>query len=294
MPVIELATLKNYDPASHRATIQLAGSVTTYLDSIPVSLAIPASALATGNRVLLAIPGGNVRDAVIIASWPQGEAAAAETHASRHQLLGPDRLSALTNILNLQIYICDWSTRDAWTDYVTGSGQVLWESILQMSPETGATSGSIAALYTGIAGGFSPQSDGRALAARIQSATDLSDCEIWLVATKGPGNQFPQPGVYNHIGWRIINGEIQAIASDGQSYTQVDTGSSIASQWQAAHLLILGHGSSADFYVNRELKATITSNLPSPWNFRCWAGIRNSAPITRKFRITFISWGVEC
>jgi hypothetical protein len=70
--VIEIAVLKTLDSANHRASVQLAGSLTTYLDDIPVSVAIPSSALVIGNRVILAIPGGNVRDAVIIATWPQG------------------------------------------------------------------------------------------------------------------------------------------------------------------------------------------------------------------------------
>jgi hypothetical protein len=70
--MIEIATLKNYDAATHRAAVQLAGSLTTYLDDIPVSVAIPPSDLVVGNYVILAMPGDNPRDACVIATWPQG------------------------------------------------------------------------------------------------------------------------------------------------------------------------------------------------------------------------------
>jgi hypothetical protein len=70
--MIELAILKTYDSAAHRASVQLVGSLTTYLDDIPISVSIPGSSLVIGNRVIVAIPGGNIRDAVIIATWPGG------------------------------------------------------------------------------------------------------------------------------------------------------------------------------------------------------------------------------
>ena len=38
--MIELATLKTYDEEYHRAGVQLMGSLTTYLDHIPVSLSL--------------------------------------------------------------------------------------------------------------------------------------------------------------------------------------------------------------------------------------------------------------
>jgi hypothetical protein len=70
--MIELAILKTLDLPNRRASVQLADSLTTYLDDIPIATDIAASSLVTGNRVILAIPGGNIRDAVIIATWPGG------------------------------------------------------------------------------------------------------------------------------------------------------------------------------------------------------------------------------
>lgn len=70
--MIEIAILKNYDGVTHKAGVQLIGSLTTYLDNIPVSVDISASAMVVGNRVILAMPGRNVKDAVVIATWPGG------------------------------------------------------------------------------------------------------------------------------------------------------------------------------------------------------------------------------
>lgn len=75
--MIELAILKTWNSTTHTAGVQLAGSLTTYLDDISVSVSIPPSAMVVGNYVLVAIPGGNPRDACIVASWPSGSSGTA-------------------------------------------------------------------------------------------------------------------------------------------------------------------------------------------------------------------------
>ncbi len=70
--MLELGILKTWNSTTHTAGVQLAGSLTTYLDDISVSVSIPSSAMVVGNYVLVAIPGGNPRDACVVASWPQG------------------------------------------------------------------------------------------------------------------------------------------------------------------------------------------------------------------------------
>jgi hypothetical protein len=69
---LELGILKSFTVGTYRAEVQLMSSLTTYLDAIPVSVAIAQSALSVGNRVLVAIPGGHIKDAVVIATWPGG------------------------------------------------------------------------------------------------------------------------------------------------------------------------------------------------------------------------------
>jgi hypothetical protein len=82
--LLELAILKNFDSGTYKAGVQLAGSLTTYFDDVPVSRAIPTSALVIGNRVILAIPGDNPKDACVIAAWPQGNPGGAEVHGNEY------------------------------------------------------------------------------------------------------------------------------------------------------------------------------------------------------------------
>ncbi len=310
--MLELGILKWYDQDHHRAGVQLIGSLTTYLDAVPVSVAIPPSAIVTGNRVLVALPNQNPRDACIIASWPRGEPPISDipehgnekhnpdfatqadfsAHASRHMHLGDDRLKLLTNIIGIAVHICDWSTRDAWTDYVTGTGSVSWDSILQVTIRTGTTQDSIGALYTGICGALSPVSNGYPFGARIQSATSLLNSEAWVVAHKAAGTQFVSP-TQNHVGWRILNGQLYASNGNGSNGIQTDTGVSLANQWAAADLLVVSNGSEINYYVNRQLKATHTTYLPSQWNYRCWCGIKNTEAADKVMRIVYVSWGRE-
>jgi hypothetical protein len=72
--MIEVGILKNFNSGTYKAGVQLAGSLTTYFDDISVARNIPAAAMVAGNYVILAIPGGNPKDACIIAAWPQGSA----------------------------------------------------------------------------------------------------------------------------------------------------------------------------------------------------------------------------
>lgn len=70
--MIEVGILKNFDSGTYKAGVQLAGSLTTYFDGISVAKNIPSSALVIGNYVIVAIPGGNPKDACVIATWPGG------------------------------------------------------------------------------------------------------------------------------------------------------------------------------------------------------------------------------
>jgi len=70
--MLEVGILKNFDSGTYKAIVQLAGSVTTYFDDISVAKNIPVSSMIVGNYVILAIPGGNPKDACVIATWPSG------------------------------------------------------------------------------------------------------------------------------------------------------------------------------------------------------------------------------
>jgi len=72
--MLHLGILKTFDSVNHKAGVQLAGSLTTYLDDIAVATNIAPEAMSVGNYVLIAIPEGNPRDACVVASWPAGNA----------------------------------------------------------------------------------------------------------------------------------------------------------------------------------------------------------------------------
>jgi hypothetical protein len=65
--MIEIGILKTWDSANYKAGVQLAGSMAAYLDNIPVARNIAADQMTVGRHVILAIPGGNPKDACIIA-----------------------------------------------------------------------------------------------------------------------------------------------------------------------------------------------------------------------------------
>ena len=65
--MLQVGILKNFDSPTYKAVVQLAGSVTTYFDDISVARNIDSADMVTGRTVILAMPGGNPRDAVIIA-----------------------------------------------------------------------------------------------------------------------------------------------------------------------------------------------------------------------------------
>lgn len=65
--MLAVGILKTWDSVSYRAGVQLAGSLTTYLDNLSVARNIAAADMVIGRYVVVAIP--NARDAVVIAVY---------------------------------------------------------------------------------------------------------------------------------------------------------------------------------------------------------------------------------
>ena len=80
--MIEVGILKNFDSATYKAGVQLAGSLTTYFDDLNVAKNIASAAMVVGNYVIVAIPNDNPKDACIIASWPSGNSGGGEGGAT--------------------------------------------------------------------------------------------------------------------------------------------------------------------------------------------------------------------
>jgi hypothetical protein len=103
--MIEVGILKSFDSGTYKAGVQLAGSLTTYFDDISVARNIPSSALVIGNYVILAMPGGNPRDACVIATWPGGGLA---EQSSACAYLGSDQTIATHTLTTVQINTEIW------------------------------------------------------------------------------------------------------------------------------------------------------------------------------------------
>jgi len=67
--MLETGVLKTWDSATYKAGVQLVGSLTTYFDSVNVARNIQDADMVIGRQVILAIPGSNPRDAVVIAVY---------------------------------------------------------------------------------------------------------------------------------------------------------------------------------------------------------------------------------
>jgi len=67
--MIEIGRLKTWDNATYKAGVQLVGSLTTYFDNVNVARNIDDADMVIGRQVIVAIPEGNPRDAVVVAVY---------------------------------------------------------------------------------------------------------------------------------------------------------------------------------------------------------------------------------
>ena len=67
MAVLKKATIKSYDAATHKASVQIAGSLAVWLDSVPVATDIPAADVQAGRSCsVLLFDDSNPADAVVL------------------------------------------------------------------------------------------------------------------------------------------------------------------------------------------------------------------------------------
>jgi hypothetical protein len=68
--MIKKGILKSFDSVTYLASVQLIGSLSVWLDSVPTSRAIASADMVTGRNVaVLFIDPSNFSDVVIIAVW---------------------------------------------------------------------------------------------------------------------------------------------------------------------------------------------------------------------------------
>lgn len=68
--MIKKGILKAWDSVNYKADVQLVGSLSVWLENIPVSRAIPTVEMVAGRSVaVLFLDPGNPADAVVLAVW---------------------------------------------------------------------------------------------------------------------------------------------------------------------------------------------------------------------------------
>ena len=67
---IRRGTLKSFDSGAYTATVQMAGSLATWLQGIPVARNIPSGEMVAGrNCAVILFDSANPQDAVVTAVW---------------------------------------------------------------------------------------------------------------------------------------------------------------------------------------------------------------------------------
>ena len=67
---VRKGVIKGFDPQTYRATVQVAGSLSVWLEGVPVARNIPASEMVNGrNCALIFFDATNPKDAVVAAVY---------------------------------------------------------------------------------------------------------------------------------------------------------------------------------------------------------------------------------
>ncbi|MBA7626335.1 hypothetical protein ES703_33781 [subsurface metagenome] len=68
--MIKKGILKAFDSGPYTSTVQVQGSLSVWLEDVPVSRGIPTDQMVTGRNVsVLFLDPGNPDDAVVVAVW---------------------------------------------------------------------------------------------------------------------------------------------------------------------------------------------------------------------------------
>jgi len=68
--MIKKGIIKSFDSATYKATVQIAGSLSVWLEGIPVSVSIPATEMVVGRTcAVLFLDESNPNDAIVTAVY---------------------------------------------------------------------------------------------------------------------------------------------------------------------------------------------------------------------------------
>jgi len=280
--MIEVGILKNFDSGTYKAGVQLAGSLTTYFDDISVARNIPSSALVIGNYVILAIPGGNPRDACVIATWPGGSPAGgsfldlSDTPSSYSDQAGKyPKVNAAENALEFEaalwtpkIYTTqiDWLSKDGLTTSIPGGGLVnVGGTALVIS--SGATLNNNCLARTTY--GFNyPFPSGKEVTVEFPLSHRLvaGGTTHRMIMLLIDHTALPPTETKAHVGFIIDADSIFSSSADGTTQETQDTGVDLpagVNNFLYQCKAVVDPGVSVKFYINDVLKTTHTTNPPT-------------------------------
>ena len=299
---LELAILKSFTPGTYRAEVQLISSLTTYLDAIPVSVAIAQSALSVGNRVLVAIPGGHVKDAVVIATWPGGTPPSAGATTFLGLTDTPSSYSGqeanfpkvaageaaldfglIYDILFGSRFLQPWVAN--WTTLTTGSGSATQQGY-RIYLATGSTSGSTAAFHIMYSGYVVSAANEPAFEADfVQSSSSSIELAFGLNLATDPYD------LNGGFGIDVLGSAIRAYSADGaRSVLDLSTSVTTGTYMTVKQRLV---GGAIKTWINGVAKTDKTTNVPTTQNIYRFVGkIKNTAASNKTLGIIVpkIAW----
>jgi len=94
--------LKSYDDTTHRATVQILGSITTWLADIPVSHALMATDMVAGRYVAVLTPDpAKPGDSVVVALWTATTPPAGPSSGGGFHALDPTQTYRIWRMINV-------------------------------------------------------------------------------------------------------------------------------------------------------------------------------------------------
>jgi hypothetical protein len=187
--------------------------------------------------------------------------AAPDAHHADHEFGGTDVMSITDLFLNVYpSWFKDWRDTVGFTEYHTGTG-AFTVGLPYGTADTGITQDSIQSHHSTIPWSVYNNIAGYNLRMTVRATINsvVTNSTVWIGYFHTP--EAPST-TQEHIGWKILNGAVWATVGDGSTEATADTG--VAYTQYAQHDLYFKQiQTTVYFYVDKALKATLTTNTPT-------------------------------
>ncbi len=142
MTVLKKAAIKSYDPAAHKATVQIAGSLAVWLAAVPVATDIPAAEVVAGREcAVLFFTEDNPDDAVVVTvhgAVPASPSAGAKIQDTDADTSVDTETSADEDKVRIKVFAVERGLFQTASPHVTLTGDVRIDGLLAINgaPQT--------------------------------------------------------------------------------------------------------------------------------------------------------------